>query len=98
MEVKLYKKEGTYFSQDKQKDVPYVNFYVKCNDALIPVEVKYFPNKNFNDRDPGYSGRMAVMSAFAEILPEIIKEESARDNNARSDVPPPTDSDVPVKK
>ncbi|MBO5907499.1 MAG: hypothetical protein J6Q85_05070 [Clostridia bacterium] len=70
MEVKLYKKEGTYFSEKDQKDKHYTNFYVACNDNLIPVEVKYFPNKDLNDRDPGYSSRFAVLSAFAEPLPE----------------------------
>ena len=98
MEIKLYKREGKYWNEEKKKHIPYVNFYVKCNDKLIPVEVKYFPNDQFQGRDPGYSGRMAVMSAFAEVLPEIPKEENQEENNARSDVPPPTDSDVPGKK
>jgi len=73
MTVNLYKKRGTYFSEKDQKDKPYTNFYIKCNDQLIPVEVKYFPNPQFQDRDPGYQGRFAVLSAFAEPLPE--KEE-----------------------
>ena len=75
MTVKLMKKEGTYFSQTKNKDVPFTNFYIQCNDTLVPVEVKYFPNPAFDNRDPGYAARMAVLSAFAELLPE--KEESS---------------------
>ena len=75
VEVKLYKKEVTYYSEDKQKDVPFTNFYLSINGNNIPIEVKYFPNKQFNDRDPGYSGRMAVMSTFAEPFPEKAENE-----------------------
>ena len=70
MEVKLYKKNGTYFSEKDKKDKPFTNFYIKCNDQLIPVEVKYFPNPKLENRDPGYSGRFQVLSAFAEVLPD----------------------------
>ena len=73
--VKLYKREGTYFSQKDQKDKPFTNFYVSINDNMIPVEVKYFPNPQFNDRDPGYASRVAVLSTFAELLPEKEKTE-----------------------
>ena len=77
MLIKLYKKEGTYFDKEAKKDKPFINFYVGCNDSLIPVQVKYFPNDKFDGRDPGYSARMAVMSAFAEPLPELPKKENA---------------------
>ena len=70
MEIKLYKKEGTYFSEKDQKDKPYTNFFVKCNDELIPVEIKYFPQAKFDNRDPAYSGRFSVLRAFAEKLPD----------------------------
>ena len=79
MNVQLYKKTGTYFSEKDNKDKPYTNFYIKCNDQLIPVEVKYFPNPQFQDRDPGYQGRFAVLSAFAEPLPE---KEDKKDTSA----------------
>ena len=75
MEIKLYKKEGTYFSEKDKKDKPFTNFYIQCSDVLIPVEIKYFPNANFQNRDPGYQGRFAVLSAFAEPLPEVPKKE-----------------------
>lgn len=74
-EVKLYKKNGTYFSKEKNKDVPFTNFYVQCNDQMIPVEVKYFPNPKTDNRDLGYQGRFAVLSVFAELLPEKEKTE-----------------------
>ena len=82
-EVKLYKKNGTYFSKEKNKDVPFTNFYVQCNDQMIPVEVKYFPNPKTDNRDLGYSKRMAILSFIAENLPdkdkEASKQESAHD-------------------
>ena len=75
--VKLYKKEGTYFSKSKNKDVPYINFYLSINGNNIPVEVKYFPNEKFDGRDPGYSGRVAVMSTFAVPYPESENSDSS---------------------
>lgn len=86
VEIKLYKKEGTYFSQDKQKDVPYTNFYLSINGNNIPIEVKYFKNPKFNDRDPGYSGRMAVMSTFAEFFPEKDEAEAVVVNKETGEV------------
>ena len=80
MNVKLYKREGTYFSEKDQKDKHYTNFYIQCNDQLIPVEVKYFPNPKTDNRDLGYQGRFAVMSAFAEALPE--KDSSAESTSS----------------
>ena len=79
MTVNLFKKNGTYFSEKDQKDKPFTNFYIQCNDQLIPVEVKYFPNPKFDNRDPGYQGRFAVLSAFAELLPENEKQEEKRE-------------------
>ena len=86
MTVNLYKKTGTYFSEKDQKDKPFTNFYIQCNDQLIPVEVKYFPNPQFQDRDPGYQGRFAVLSAFAEPLPE---KEDKKDTATAPTVTPP---------
>ena len=79
MTVKLFKKNGTYFSEKDQKDKPFTNFYIQCNDQLIPVEVKYFPNPKLDNRDPGYQGRFAVLSAFAELFPENEKQEEKRE-------------------
>ena len=89
MTVNLFKRSGTYFSEKDKKDKPYTNFYIQCNDQLIPIEVKYFPNPQFQDRDPGYQGRFAVLSAFAAPLPEREeKRESAssdRSNNTSNE-------------
>lgn len=79
MEVKLWKKTGTYFNEEKKKDKPFTNFYVQCNDKFIPVEVKYFPNVDFGNRDPGYQGRFQVLSAFAELMPEKKEAKSKCD-------------------
>lgn len=82
MTVNLYKKTGTYFSEKDQKDKPFTNFYIQCNDQLIPVEVKYFPNPKLDNRDPGYQGRFQVLSAFAEMLP--VKEGESVNSSAPS--------------
>lgn len=74
MQVNLYKKVGKYTDKDG-KEKSFVNFYVKCGDKLIPVEVSYFPNKKCEDRDPNYSGRKEVLGAFAETLPDIEEEK-----------------------
>ena len=85
MEVKLYKREGTYYSEKDKKDKPYTNFYVKCNDQLIPVEVKYFPNPKTDNRDPSYQGRFAVMSAFAELLPPQEKTDATKSSTSEAE-------------
>ena len=86
VEIKLYKKEGTYFNQNKQKDVPFTNFYISINGNNIPVEVKYFPNQDFNGRDPGYSARMAVLSTFAVPFPEKDDSEIGNVNKETGEV------------
>ena len=75
MEVKLYKKKGTYIDKQTQKEKTFTNFYVRCGDQLIPVEPVYFPNSKFENRDPSYQGRKAVLEAFAETLPDLKKPE-----------------------
>lgn len=70
--VKIYKKEGTYTDKNG-KEKQFTNFYLQCNDKIIPIEVKYFPNEKFEGRDPGYQGRVAVLSLLAETMPEKDK-------------------------
>lgn len=69
MVVELYKKSGTYNDKSTGKDKRFTNFYVKCNDRLIPVTPVYFPNEKLEGRDPDYQGRKSVLEAFAEELP-----------------------------
>ncbi len=66
MEVKLFSQKGKYNNKEGQERT-YTNFYVKCGDKMIAVEPKYFGT---NEKpDTGYSGRKAILDAFAEPLP-----------------------------
>lgn len=76
VEVKIWKKEVAY--QKDGVDKRATNFFLQLNDQLIPIEVKYFPQKKFNDRDPGYQGRVSALSLVAEMLPD--KEKPAKVN------------------
>lgn len=67
--LELYKKEGTFHSETKNKDVPFVNLYLQVNyGEMIPIAVKYFPNPMFEDRDPSYASRMGLISGLANKL------------------------------
>lgn len=83
-QVELFKKKSKYNDKDGQEKTA-TNFYVKCGDVLVPVEVKYFPDKDTN-HDTGYASRKAVLSAFAEELPELKTNkktvEQQNDNSA----------------
>ena len=68
-QVLLFKQSGTYFSKEKNRDIPYCNFFLRINDKMIPIEVKYFPNPNFDNRDPAFSNRKYLLEAVAELLP-----------------------------
>ena len=50
---------------------------------MIPIEVKYFPNPNFENRDPAFSNRKFLLEAFAELLPP--RTESSTSDVAISD-------------
>lgn len=67
-ELKLFKKNVKYKDKDNNEKTA-VNFYLKCGDALVPIEVRFFANKE-TGRDNQYMGRKSVLSAFAEELPE----------------------------
>lgn len=66
-EIKLYQKKATYTKDGTERNV--INFFLQLGNSRIPIEVKYFPNKETN-RDDQYLRRKSVMSAFAEDLPE----------------------------
>lgn len=70
MQVQLFKRVGKYTDKNDGKEKQFTNFYLKCGDALVPVEVCYFPQEKFDGRDPNYNGRKQVLSAFAAILPD----------------------------
>ena len=87
--IKLYKREGTYYSAEKKKDVPYTNFYLSLNGQMIAIDIKYFKNPKLDNRDPSYAGKFAQMSMVAELLPP------AENKGESSNVPAPSDADAP---
>ena len=91
VEVKVYKRETSYYSETKKKDVPVTNFFIGLNDQLIPIEIKYFPNSKLDDRDPAFSSRVAQLSLIAEPLPERPRKEAT----APAGAPAPSDADAP---
>lgn len=80
MQVQLFKKISNYTDRDGQAKTA-TNFYIQCNDALIPVEVKFFPNPQMNNVDPNFRGRKMTLSAFADLLPD----RSEKKNNMQSE-------------
>ena len=68
--VALFKRKVKYESDGKQKVA--TNFYIRCGEEgdLIAVDIHYFPNTAFDNRDPGFLARKAVMENYATILPE----------------------------
>lgn len=64
-EMKLYKKKVVYKDKKTGEERYAINFSLKLGDTLVPIEVKFFPDKETN-RDNQYASRRAVMSAFAE--------------------------------
>ena len=67
--VQLFKVKKPYKDAEGTEKVA-TNFYVKCGEEgdLIAIDIHYFPNAQFSDRDPGYASRKAVMEAFATTL------------------------------
>ena len=72
MDIKLFKKAYTYKDKDG-KDKNGTRFYAMCGDALIPIEVTYFDRKDDKGNslgDSNYSARKAIISSYAEVLPD----------------------------
>lgn len=67
MQVDLLKKSSTYTNKDGEEKTA-VNFYLRCGETLVPIQVRYFENDE--GRDPNYPGRKLVLSSFASTLPE----------------------------
>ena len=70
--VKLFKKSYTYKNKDGE-DVKGTRFYLECGDTLIPIEVTYFDKKDEKGNslgDSNFKSRKAVMSSYAEVLPD----------------------------
>ena len=43
-QVGLFKKVGKYTDKQTGKEKPFTNFYLRCGDSLIPVQVVYYEN------------------------------------------------------
>ena len=77
MQVNLFKRRVPYVDQKDGKNKIATNFFVSCGDILVPVEVKYFENKE-TGRDDRYMERKTLLSAFADTLPERPKKDEAQ--------------------
>ena len=62
--VKLLKQISTYKDKDGNDKIA-TNFSLQCGDTRIPIEVKYFENKEIG-RDPAFAGRKMVLFSYAE--------------------------------
>ena len=74
MVVGLFKKNVEYTNQDGEVKTA-TNFFVQCGNVLVPVEVKFFEDKETH-KDKNYGTRRTLMSAFAEELPDRKKSNS----------------------
>lgn len=77
MQVNLFKRRVPYVDKKDGKEKIATNFYVDCGGILVPVEAKYFEDKE-TGRDDRYMERKTLLSAFAETLPERQKKEEAQ--------------------
>ena len=95
MQVQLFKKVGKYTDKSTGKEKSFTNFYIKCGDTFVPVEVSFFPQDKFDGRDPNYNGRKLVLSSFADNLPDKSDggEHSAKPTTPPSDLTPVDDTE-----
>ena len=76
MQVELFKRIVTY-KDGEGEERKATNFFLKCGDVLVPVEVKYFEDKE-TGKDKNFVTRKTVLSAFADELPERNNGEKAK--------------------
>lgn len=76
MQVELFKRIVTY-KDGEGEERKATNFFLKCGDVIVPVEVKYFENKE-TGKDKDFVTRKTVLSAFADELPERNNGEKAK--------------------
>lgn len=90
-QVELFKRKGTYTDTKTGEEKPFTNFFAKCGDELIPIQVRFFENEE--GKDPRYSARKAVLSAFSAMFPE--REEQAKSKKRASGKVMDDDGDNP---
>ncbi|MBQ8658724.1 MAG: hypothetical protein IJ506_06275 [Clostridia bacterium] len=81
-EVKLFKQISHYEKDGETKTA--TNFFVQCGDTNIPIEIKYFENKQ-TGKDTQYLGRKMVLSSYAEEIPAKEKDEKDKKDNPKTD-------------
>lgn len=72
MQLELFKKTGSYIDKDN-KEKRSVQFYVKANETLIPIEPTYYRKRDENGnelQDYGYATRKFALETFATELPK----------------------------
>lgn len=79
MQVQLFKKLSDYVNANGEARTA-INFYIKCGDSLIPIEIRYFQGQE--GIDPNYRGRKMVLSSFAE---EIINDNKNQGKSQSSE-------------
>ena len=62
-QVELFKRKGTYTDQRTGEEKPFTSFFVKCGDELVPIQVRFYEGEE--GKDPRYSARKTVLSAFS---------------------------------
>ena len=67
MQVELLKKNSNYQKDGEEKTA--TNFYLKLNNVLVPIQVRYFEDKDTGE-DKQYATRKTLLSAFASDLPD----------------------------
>lgn len=97
-EVKLYKKLATYKDKNGEEKQA-TNFFVACGDQMIPVEVKFFEDKE-TGTDKNYRVRKTLLSAFAATLPErenVGKKKTQQQNTSAANESDSlvSDNDIP---
>ena len=91
-QVNLLKKRGSYVDNKTGEEKAFTNFFVRCGDVLVPVEVKYFEDKE-TGKDKRYRERCVLLSAFAEDLPDrdgtkaVAKKPVLEQDTLSADVP-----------
>lgn len=98
MQVVLYKKSGTYFSKQDNKDKPFTRFYLRCGNTVVPIEPTYFNKKDENGediRDLGYSARKSVLEAFADELPDKEKSGQTKNSARENQTSEVSETDIP---
>ena len=76
MQLELFKRMAQYTDKDG-KERTATNFFLKCGNELVPVEVKFFADRETGE-DKNFRVRKTLLSAFAADLPEREQKKPAK--------------------